>query len=142
VMAALGVKDDAPLVETSIVLAFGFIVSLCLVFLLAASRGRVFFDSRGVFYERGAKLSFAPWEMLDQGGVTIPPRPPGAGLIFLLWSSLEIKTRSGLFKRAACRISLSRFAGLGWPLKEIMETLQREIGARGSAAQPAAPQKG
>ncbi|MHC4917082.1 MAG: hypothetical protein ACYTGB_16505 [Planctomycetota bacterium] len=129
VMEVFKIKNDVAMGVFAGVFGLGFLLSFFLLFLLIGSGGRLLFDSRGVFYERRGKVSFAPWDMLDPTCIDSPTQPM-IGLIWLLWNTLEIKTKSGLLKRAACRISLNRFMGLGFPLGEIEEVLSKRAAKR------------
>ncbi len=100
-----------------------FIAGIALLALSVLHRGQVVVDGRGVFFERGGKVSFISWEALAGGGVKYRREM----LTFGLWSNLSIETHSTFKRKADCRIRLTRIAGLGFPLRKIEKFLTSRL---------------
>jgi hypothetical protein len=100
-----------------------FIAGIALLALSVIHGGQVVVDGRGVFFERGGKVSFISWEALAGGRVTYRREALTLGL----WSHLSIETHATFRRRADCRIRLTRIAGLGFPLRKIEKLLTNRL---------------
>ena len=126
VLTAFGSDNERAMEAGAKVMTPLMIGGLAILILSLFYRGLVAVDDRGVFFERSGKVSFLGWEDLAKGSVRYQKEAFALGL----WVNLILSSEEGILKSPACKISLSRVVGLGFPLKEIMETVEKASSAR------------
>jgi hypothetical protein len=97
-------------------LSLGAILGLALIGMGLTPRKRVIADDRGVLLERGEHLDFIPRESLLEARFEV------SRALFGAFQSGHIDTRIGSSK---IRLGFNRIFGLGFPVQEVMNAIER-----------------